>query len=132
MHPNDIQTSSLYAQLGGEAAVQTFVGALYFNLLNDEQLSRFFAGVDVNRVMHHQAALLALLLSGDDSYDQAALAAAHRPLIERQGLRERHFDVLLGIVEITLKDLNVAPGLAAAIVARFAATRSAIFPTPQK
>ncbi|MEM1433509.1 MAG: group 1 truncated hemoglobin [Pseudomonadota bacterium] len=133
MQPTDPPASSLYAQLGGAAALNAFVGALYFNLLNSPQLSPFFADADVERVMRHQRALLAVLLTGDDGYDATALAAVHRPLIEQQGLRERHFDILLGIVELTLDDLDVAPPLADAIAERFAATRAVIFrPPPEK
>ncbi len=128
MRPHDTQTSSLYQQLGGEAGVQTFVGALYFNLLNDEHLSRFFADVDVARVMHHQEVLLAELLGGEDTSSGLVLAEAHHLLILSQGLREWHFDVLLRIVERTLKDLNVSSGLTAAVVARLSAKRRAVLP----
>ncbi len=120
---------SLLARIGGAEAVDTLVGALYFNILNDPRLAHFFRHVSVDRVVAHQRQFLLAALAGDAAPEGmiVSLATAHARLIEAEGLGHRHFDALIENLDQTLRDLEVPEYEACEVVAVLAATRSQIF-----
>ncbi len=121
--------ATLLTRIGGVAALDTLVGALYFNILNDPRLAPFFAHVPIPRVVSHQRQFLLMALGGDlvTSVADDRLANAHSDLIENHGLSVRHFDAVIENVELTLRDLKIAETEAREVVAILAATKSQIF-----
>ena len=119
--------NSLFERLGGESAVNTLVGALYFNLLGDPRLSVFFRGVSMHRVLEHQRAFFQMALGGESVYAGRNLYSAHEALIREHGLDDGHFDLLLQHLRITLLDLDVEPQLATQVLDRVEALREDLF-----
>ena len=123
MNPGD----SLFERLGGEQAVHTLVGALYFNLLNDPRLSVFFRGASMQRILEHQRAFFQAALGGESTYNGRDLFSAHQQLIAEHGLSDVHFDLLLQHLRITLLDLEIDPGVQQEVLDRVEALRPQLF-----
>ena len=100
--------STLYAQLGGAAAVDAAVELFYRKVLADERIKDFFEGIDVRRLAGHQKAFLALAFGGPANYRGQALSKAHADLVAR-GLNDSHFDTVVELLAETLRDLGVGP-----------------------
>ena len=60
--PQPESAKTIYQRLGGRPAVLAAVELLYQKMLADARLSRFFVGVDMEKLMKHQARRLALAL----------------------------------------------------------------------
>jgi hemoglobin len=108
-------------RLGGRAGLDALIGALYFNILRDDRLARAFSGVDIGAVMSRQRDFFTIVLGADGTCSGRRLRAAHRRLLEEQGLDPRHFDALIDILAMTLDDLGHRGELARSIIGRFTA-----------
>ena len=117
---------SLYERLGGESAVNTLVGALYFNLLHDERVAHFFESVPIERVLAHQRRFLTGAFGGDGDYEGRSLSEAHRELVAEAGLNASHFEAMLDNLYTTLTDLQIAPELVGEVLAIARATESQV------
>ena len=60
---------------------------------------------------------------GEGTYSRRAIAAAHKRMIEEQGVNETHFDMVAAHFSDTLTELGVAPGVAAEAVGVVATLR---------
>ena len=60
---------------------------------------------------------------GEGSYSGRGIAAAHKRLIEEQGVNETHFDLVAAHFSDTLAELGVAPSVAAEAVGVVATLR---------
>ena len=112
---------SLYAELGGEAAVDAAVDIFYRKVLTDERISRFFEDVDMERQAAKQKAFLTYAFGGPNHYTGKAMRAAHAPLVAR-GLGEEHFTAVAGHLQATLEELNVPRPLIDQVMAIAAST----------
>lgn len=121
--------ASLLTRIGGIETLDTLVGALYFNILNDPRLAHFFEHVPIPRVVSHQRQFLLMVLGGglSTSVSDDRLANAHRDLIENYGLGVRHFDAVIENLELTLRDLQLAETDVHEVVEVVSATKSQIF-----
>ena len=111
--------TSLYDQLGQEPAVTEAVKRFYVRVLDDPALTKYFDGVDVDRLQQHQVALFTKILGGPDNYSGRALEIAHRGLgitDEEYGLVGAHLiavldelgagEVAIDAVKATLADVK--------------------------
>ncbi|MET7401432.1 group 1 truncated hemoglobin [Dactylosporangium sp. NPDC005572] len=73
-------TPTMYRRVGGGAAIKVVVDQLYTWILLDEELAPYFAGVAVESLKRHMAALLAQVLGGPQEYGGRDLTEAHRTL----------------------------------------------------
>jgi hemoglobin len=71
---------SLYDKYGGFVAISQIVHAFYDKVLASPTLDRYFADVDMTRMIDHQTKFLCKVLGGPDNYNGRALEAAHRRL----------------------------------------------------
>ena len=110
--------SSLYEQLGGEAAIKAAVEIFYKKVLADPLLSPFFDGIDMDRQVGKQRAFLTTVFGGPDAYDGADMRDAHRHL----NLEEKHFNAVAGHLQATLEELNVPKNLIDEVMAIAAST----------
>ncbi len=84
-------------RVGGRDAVHAVTGDLYDRIRSDEQVARYFVGVDIDRQRQHLTTAVVLLLGGDqDRYAdlphlRERLRAAHRPL----GITDADYDVVV-------------------------------------
>lgn len=105
--------STLYDKIGGEAAVDAAVGLFYDKVLADERIKHFFEGLDMERQHRMQKGFLTFAFGGPNNYSGKGMAAAHRKLVDEQGLDDSHFDAVIEDLGATLVELGVPDELIA-------------------
>ena len=100
---------SLYDDVGGALAVRGVLDVFYARVLADATLSRFFLGVDIERLKTSQEAFLAMALGGPVVYVGRSLADAHRRT-RRRGLNDEVFDHFLMVFTRVLIDRGLPHG----------------------
>ena len=99
--------SSLYEQIGGEAAVDAAVDIFYRKVLSDPVICDFFDTVDMDRQAAKQKAFLTMAFGGPNNYTGKDMREAHKHL----KLKEEHFQAVANNLVATLKELNVPQNL---------------------
>lgn len=117
---------TLLDRLGGAPAIEAAVDEFYRRVLGDPLLAPMFEGVSITRVKAHQRRFLAQAFGGPAGYRGRDLGAAHRQLVQRHGLGERHFDAVLGHLADTLAALGVAAGIRFEALAVAESARAAV------
>ncbi|MFD1658430.1 group 1 truncated hemoglobin [Streptomyces caeni] len=112
----------LYAAVGGFAGIRAAADLLYRRMLDDPGLTDRFRGTDPDRLAAHQGAFLTALLGGPDLYTGGDLGAVHASL----ALSDADFEALCNHLAAVLRDLGVAPTVAAQVVDRLDPMRSAV------
>jgi hemoglobin len=95
----------LYERLGGEGAIHAVVARFYERVTADPDLVSYFAGVDLTRLRHHQAAFLSQATGGPVSYTGRDMAAAHAGL----GVTGAAFDRVVDHLVAALQEARVPP-----------------------
>ncbi len=113
--------TTLFAKLGGAAAIDVVVDKFYNRVLQDDRIKHFFADTDMVKQRAHQKAFLTYALGGTDQYDGRYMREAHRELVEKQGLNSEHFEAVAEDLIATLKELEVPEDLLAEVRAIVAA-----------
>ena len=103
--------STLFEQIGGEAAVDAAVDLFYKKVLADERIKHFFEGVDMEKQHRMQKGFLTFACGGPNNYSGKGMAAAHRKLVAEKGLDDSHFDAVMEDLGATLKELGVPDNL---------------------
>ncbi len=116
------QDTSLYAQLGGEAAVNAAVDIFYRKVVGDARINTFFFGVDMAQQAAKQKAFLTMAFGGPHNYTGLDMRRGHARLVQ-MGLNDQHFDIVLDHLGSTLRDLGVAENLVAQVIAIAESTR---------
>jgi hemoglobin len=114
--------SSVYEQLGGEAAINAAVDVFYRKVLGDKYVVRFFEGVDMDKQAAKQRAFLTMVTGGPNSYTGKDMREGHRHLI-KMGLDDSHFDHILCHLRSTLAELGVAQDLIDTVISVAESTR---------
>mgnify|MGYP001941552767 CR=1 FL=1 len=96
--------SSLYEQLGGEAAVDAAVDIFYRKVLADDRISHYFDTVDMDEQAVKQKAFLTMVFGGPHNYTGKDMREGHKHL---KGLNDGHFDAVLENLAATLTELGV-------------------------
>ena len=120
--------TSLYAQIGGEAAVQAAVERFYEKVLADPMLEHFFVRVDVKRLKDHQFAFLSQALGGPKKYSGATMSVAHA----RLAITQQHFDLVATHLVETLRELAVPESIIAQIAAAVSPLAAEVVNTPSQ
>lgn len=115
--------TSLYEQLGGEAAVDAAVDIFYQKIMADGRIKHFFEGVDMKKQAKKQKAFLTMAFGGPNQYSGVGLRNAHKKLVEEKGLNDSHFDAVAQNLIATLEDLKVPEYLAKQVLEIAAGTR---------
>jgi hemoglobin len=100
------ETTTLYEQLGGEAAVNAAVDIFYRKVLTDHRINRFFDGVDMDKQATKQKAFLTMAFGGPHNYTGEDMRNGHAHLV-KLGLDDSHFDAVMENLTATLVELNV-------------------------
>jgi hemoglobin len=95
--------SSLYDQIGGQAAIKTAVTVFYNRVTEDETLATWFEGVDLSRLRAHQRAFLATALDGPPVFAGRNLREAHAGM----AITDDAFSSIVDHLSVTLEDLAV-------------------------
>ncbi|MCX7083008.1 MAG: group 1 truncated hemoglobin [Methylococcales bacterium] len=117
------ETTTLYEQLGGEAAVNAAVDIFYRKVLTDHRINRFFDGVNMAQQAAKQKAFLTMAFGGPHNYTGEDMRKGHAHLV-KLGLDDSHFDAVMENLGATLAELNVPKELIAQVAAIGESTRN--------
>jgi hemoglobin len=117
--------STLFEQLGGEAAVDAAVDIFYRKVLADDRINNFFDGVDMEKQAAKQKAFLTMAFGGPHNYTGKDMREGHAHLVAK-GLNESHFDAVVENLGAVLKELGVADDLIGQVAAIAETTRNDI------
>lgn len=121
--------NSLYERLGGRDAVEAAVDLFYQKVLADPRISRFFAGVDMDKQRGKQKIFLTYAFGGPVKYQGKDMRQAHKHLVEK-GLNDTHFDAVAGHLKATLEELSVPADLIDEVMAIAGSTRDDVLNRP--
>jgi len=116
---------SLYERIGGDSAVKATVIKMYDKILSDEELAPFFDNVDVDTLRHSQSAFVTYAFGGPNRYTGKAMRSAHASAV-RNGLSDKHFDLVAGHLKAAMQELNVPDDLIAEALAIVGSTRAEV------
>ena len=91
--------------------------------MNDDRISHYFEGVDMEKQIGKQKAFLTMAFGGPHNYTGLDMRKAHAPLVER-GLNDGHFDAVAENLSATLVELGVAQPLIDQVMAIAGSTRN--------
>ena len=94
---------SIFNQLGGFVVVRKVVVEFYNNVLNEDELAKFFAHTNMERQIDHQTKFISQLLGGPASFTDEYLKKIHA----RMGISDLHFDMIKDILCETLEDFEL-------------------------
>lgn len=117
------ETTPLFEQLGGQAAVEAAVDNFYRRVLVDERVAHFFEDVDMERQRGKQKAFLTMAFGGPHNYSGKDMRTGHARLVA-MGLNDSHFDAIVELLGGTLKDMGVADNLIGQVAAIAESTRA--------
>ena len=115
--------TSLYDRIGGEAAIVAAVDVFYGRVLEDELLSPFFKGLDMQSQMRKQVAFMTWALGGPSEYRGKDLRTAHAALVKEKGLSDSHFNAVIRHLTATLQQLGVGAAEVNEAVSQISALR---------
>ena len=117
------ETTTLYEQLGGEAAVNAAVDIFYRKVLSDYRINRFFDDGNMAQQAAKQKAFLTMAFGGPHNYTGEDMRKGHAHLV-KLGLDDSHFDAVMENLGATLAELNVPQELIAQVAAIGESTRN--------
>ena len=95
---------AMYQTVGGAPGINKIVDLFYEKLWADPELQRYFAGIDRERLKHHQRQFLTFALGGDPlAYEGRALADSHSSL----KITDAAFTKVQWYLRVTLEELDV-------------------------
>jgi hemoglobin len=102
---------TLYERLGGEAAVEAAVDKFYARMLADPRVNRFFKDTNMSKQHMKQVAFMSYAFGAPKKYSGLAMDAAHRRLVEKEGMNDSHFDAVAENLLTTLTEMGVPKDL---------------------
>lgn len=110
----DTPTSSLYEQLGGQAAVDAAVDVFYRKVLADDRISHFFDDIDMDQQIAKQKAFLTMVFGGPVAYTGKDMREGHSHLVKR-GLNDSHVDAVIELLGESLREVGAPEDLIAKV-----------------
>jgi hemoglobin len=98
-------TASIYDRIGGYEALEVVVEDFYCRVLDDDQLSGFFAGSNMKRLKGKQVDFLTAALGGPELYAGPSIKHAH----QGRGITMHHFNLVAGHLQDSLCAAGVPP-----------------------
>lgn len=117
------ETTTLFEQLGGAAAVDAAVDIFYRKVLEDYRVYRFFDNSNMEEQIAKQKAFLTMVFGGPNDYQGKDLRTAHAKLL-KLGLSDSHFNIIIEHLTATLAELSVPPALISQVIALAESTRT--------
>jgi len=116
----------LYDRVGGDKAMEVCVDLFYQKVLDDNLVKHFFQDTDMAGQRLKQKSFLAMAFGGPYQYSNLDLRATHKPLIEKYGLSDKHFNRIIEIFKETLTELNISANEQQGMLEVLESTRDAI------
>jgi len=98
----------LYDRVGGDKSMEIAVDLFYRKVLKDELVGHYFEDVDMERQRLKQKSFLSMVFGGPYQYSKLDLRQTHKPLIEKFGMTDEHFDRVAALFNETLQELNIS------------------------
>ena len=121
------RTDSLYAQLGGKAAIAAAVEKFYAKVLADPDLKGFFTKTNMTWLKLRQTQFLTQALGGPSEYKGRPMKSAHADIL----IEPRHFERVRTHLAVTLSEMGVAPDVVDGVMEKIAALEPEIVTVPQ-
>jgi len=102
------------------------VDVFYRKVLQDELVGHFFEGTDMASLRLKQKSFLSMAFGGPYHYSDADLRSAHKPLLEKYGLSDEHFNRVLELFRESLAELNISANEQQGMMEILDSTRDAI------
>ena len=96
---------TIFERYGGFATVRKVISAFYDKVLDAEDLQKYFANVDMRRLVDHQTKFIASVMGGPASFSDDVLRRVHAPL----NITEDDFEEVAELLRETLEDFDLAP-----------------------
>lgn len=106
---------SLYARIGGKAAMDTAVDIFYRKVLDDPCIRFFFEDVDMDRQRVKQKRFLSMVCGGPHKYTGKEMRVAHVHLLAL-GLNDEHFDHVIDHLKTSLQECGIQPSDLAEVI----------------
>ena len=119
--------TSLFARLGGAAAIDAAVEEFYLRVLVDPLLVGFFAKTNMVRMKKQQKDFFTTALGGPAVYKGSDMKRAHA----RFPIQEKHFGQVAQHLAGTLKSLGVSQSLISEVMAAVGPLAADIINTPE-
>lgn len=116
----------LYDRIGGDKAMEVCTDVFYRKVLKDELVGHFFEDVDMEKQRLKQKSFLTMAFGGPYVYTNIDLRESHKPLIEKYGLSDQHFNRVCEIFKETVTELNIPPDQIDEMMAILESTRDAV------
>jgi hemoglobin len=94
---------SVFERAGGFASVRKIVSVFYDRVLDEPIVGRHFAGLDMARLVDHQAKFIAQVMGGPAVYTNEQLQRTHA----RLGVTQAEFAVMADLLRETLEDFEL-------------------------
>lgn len=94
---------SIYDQLGGFTTVRKVVIEFYNRVLDEAELSPYFAKINMERQIDHQTKFISMLLGGPASFSDIHLKSVHIKL----NITNDHFELIKELIIETLEDFDL-------------------------
>ena len=107
------KTDTIYDRIGGHEALEVVVEDFYCRVLDDDHLSGFFAGTNMNRLKGKQVEFFAAALGGREPYTGAPMKQVH----QGRGITTNHFNLVAGHLNDSLRAAGVPETTIAEILA---------------
>ncbi|MDD5320234.1 MAG: pyridoxamine 5'-phosphate oxidase family protein [Methylococcales bacterium] len=116
----------LYDRIGGDKAMEVVVNLFYQKVMQDDLVGHFFEDSDMASLRLKQKSFLSMAFGGPYQYSDAELRAIHKPLIEKYGLSDKHFNRFLEIFKETSTELNISANELQGIMEILESTRDSV------
>ena len=113
---------SLYDQIGGFSSLRKVVLDFYELVLENDEVSPFFAETNMLTQIDHQTKFIATILGGPASYTDEQLRKIHT----KMDISDDHFDTIVDLLTEAFEDNNFDQEYIEAIVTAFQARRGSI------
>jgi truncated hemoglobin YjbI len=98
----------LYDRVGGDKAMEVAVDLFYRKVLQDEKVGHFFEDADMESARLKQKSFLSMAFGGPYQYTGRDLRTIHKPIKDKFGLTDDHFDRVGALFLETLQELNIS------------------------
>ena len=96
-------SATLFERCGGFSCVRGIVTGFYRRMLDSPRLGRYFASLNMRRLIEHQTKFITYVMGGPATYADAQLARSHQGL----GISAAEFAEMLELLRATLEEAGL-------------------------
>jgi hemoglobin len=115
-------SQTIFERYGGFAKVSRIVSSFYDSAVDSPLLCPYFQGIDMARLVDHQAKFISSLMGGPASYSDEEIRRVHAHL----SVTDEAFDEMTELLEETLEDFGMNDDDIAAVMKEIGGRRHLI------